>query len=123
MYSVILRTIPLTDWAIKKFRSLNHTGFILIAVTYIKTKHNLLDIRLGTSFFSVPSSFYRFSLKPSAYMKRLLSTCHTSRITAMGEVNGSNENCTQPIISQAKLEYARPQIAIFYYPRHPQTGL
>jgi len=56
-------------------------------------------------------------------MKRLLSTCHTSRITVMGEVNGSNENCTQPIIFQAKLEYARPKSAIFYYSRHPQTGL
>jgi hypothetical protein len=76
-----------------KFRSLNHTGFILIAITDIKPKPNLMDIRLGTSFFSVPSSFYRSCLKPSEYMKRLLSTCHTSRITAMREVNGSNENC------------------------------
>jgi len=78
---------------------------------------------LGTSFFSVLSAFYRFFLKPPAYMQRLLSTCHTSRITVMGEVNGSNENCTQPIIFQAKLEYARPKSAIFYYSRHPQTGL
>jgi hypothetical protein len=98
----------------KRIPLLNHTGFVLIAVTYIKPKHNLLDIRPETSFFSVLSSFYRSSLKPPVYMKRLLSTCHTSRITAMGEVNGSNENRTQPIISQAKLEYARPQSAIFY---------
>jgi hypothetical protein len=111
---VTLRTIPPRDWTINEYHFLNHTGFILIAVTYIQPKHNLLDIRLETSFFNVLYSFYRFSLKPSTYMKKLLTTCHTSRITAMGEVNGSNENRTQPIIFQAKLEYARPQSAIFY---------
>jgi hypothetical protein len=32
----------------------------------------------------------------------------------MGEFNGSNENCTQPVLFQVNKEYVTPQSAMFY---------
>jgi hypothetical protein len=53
MQPVTLRTIPVEDGAIKEYHFMNHSGSILIAVTFINFKHNLLDTRLLQRAFLV----------------------------------------------------------------------